>query len=120
VGLLYEPSYGMMGHLPTDSRWGDLITARYLMQRVTKELLNTQINWLNGLSGGSYRVQYENGAARMQTQDGAENISQYGTKREISMILDAMIKISCYENASAKIGLAGLAAQLNNDSIELI
>jgi|TARA_R110000787_G_C13094814_1_gene411817 hypothetical protein len=62
------------------------------MQRATKELLSAQTDWLNELSGGSYRVGYDRGQSRLRTVSG-ENISQYGTKREISMILDAMIKL---------------------------
>ena len=70
------------------------------MQRVTKDLLRVQAEWLSDSCEGSYRVQYENGKARIQTKDGAENISQYGTKREISMVLDAMIKLAFYEHIS--------------------
>ena len=66
------------------------------MQRVTKELLSAQTDWLNELSGGSYRVGYDGGKSRLRTVSG-ENISQYGTKREISMILDAMIKLLCLQ-----------------------
>ena len=66
------------------------------MQRVTRELLSAQIDWLNELSGGSYRVGHDGGRSRLRTQDG-ENVSQYGTKREISMILDAMIKLLCLQ-----------------------
>ena len=53
------------------------------MQRVTKDLLRVQAEWLSDSCEGSYRVQYE-----------------YGTKREISMVLDAMIKLAFYEHIS--------------------
>jgi hypothetical protein len=68
------------------------------MQRVTKELLSAQTDWLNELTGGSYRVGYDRGQSRLRTQDG-ENVSQYGTKSEISMVLEAMIKMLCIEKA---------------------
>jgi hypothetical protein len=94
MGYLYTSRVrGIVVSPATDGRWVALTNTRCQIQRVTKELLSAQTDWLNELSGGSYRVGYDGGRSRLQTQGGAENISQCGTKREISMILDAMIKL---------------------------
>ena len=62
------------------------------MDAVTRKFLERQIENLNGISGGEYRLGWwtHGGGVRIETSDG-RIISPIGTKRQQSAVIDAMV-----------------------------
>ena len=64
-----------------------------MADRVTKEMLNKQVDWLNRVSGGDYCLGWAYGGVRVEAERGARDITRRGSKRDISDYLLAMIAV---------------------------
>jgi len=64
-----------------------------MSNRVTKEILDRQIEWLNTLTGGTYSLGYAYGGLRLEAEAGGRDVSPRGTKRQISTMLGVTIRV---------------------------
>jgi len=65
-----------------------------MSNRVTKDILNRQIEWLNTLTGGTYSLGYAyGGVVRIEAEAGGRDVSPRGTKRQISTMLGVTIRV---------------------------
>jgi len=71
--------------------------------RVTKAMLDKQIDWLNKISGGDYCLGWAYGGVRVEAEQGSRDISPRGTKREVSMYLRVMHQaVTRYQDLQGK------------------
>jgi len=63
-----------------------------MSNRVTKEILDRQVEWLNTITGGTYCLGYAYGGVRIEAEAGGRDVSPRGSKRAISTMLGVMIR----------------------------
>ena len=65
-----------------------------MSNRITKGILNRQIDWLNQITGLDYSLDWSNGGTRIFADSGSRSLFRRGTKRDTSELLSAMLQMA--------------------------
>lgn len=64
------------------------------MERITKRDLTTQIHMLNKITGADYDFDWAYGGVKVVHENGSQDVTVRGTKREIYNMLHGMLHIA--------------------------